>query len=177
LTEEQQNHTLIEEQQPQSYCDLPSLFQAYARRVFHYHYARVQNLHEAEDLTSQTFLAAWEQWHNLRDPAKAVSWLFSIARNKSSDYFSNRQHIQHDELNDELTGSANPMYAEILDRWLDLQRHIERLTEKQQDLVRLRLVAELPFKQISTIMREPEIRIKKRYYRLLERLKAQMEQE
>jgi RNA polymerase sigma-70 factor (ECF subfamily) len=178
LTEQQQYQTDLEEkeQQSQSYHDLPSLYHAYARRVFHYHYARVQNQHEAEDLTSQTFMAAWEQWHNLRDPKKAVGWLFSIARNKNSDHFRNRQHIQHEELHDKLANSANPISSETIDRLLDLQLHIDRLTEKDQDLIRLRSVAELPFKQISQILHEPETRIKKRHYRLLQRLKAEMEQ-
>ena len=176
MTEEKPIQAINEARQSQSLYDLPSLYQAYARRVFHYHYAHVQNLHEAEDLTSQTFMAAWEQWHTLRDPAKAMGWLFSIARNKSSDHFRKRQHIQHEELNDELANSANTISSETRDRLLDLQRHIKRLPEKDQDLICLRLVAELPFKQISQILREPETRIKKRYYRLLERLKAQMEQ-
>lgn len=35
---------------------------------------------EAEDLTQQTFLIAQQKWHQLRDPAKARSWLLSIVR-------------------------------------------------------------------------------------------------
>ena len=60
---------------------------------------------------------------------------------------------------------------------LDLRRGIGNLTEDEQELIRLRLVAELPFKQIAQIRREQETRVKKRYYRLLERLQAQLEQE
>jgi len=60
---------------------------------------------------------------------------------------------------------------------MDLRQHITKLSEKEQELIRLRLVGELPFKQVSQVMHEPETRIKKRYYRLLERLRAQMEQE
>ena len=178
---EQQNRTDIERKQPQAFSDLPSLYQAYARRVFHFHYARVQNQHEAEDLTSQTFTAAWERWHTLRNPKKAVGWLFSIARNKGSDHFRKRQHIHDEELKEELTNSALSdnlqISSETRDRLLDLRLCIEKFPKAEQDLLRLRLVAELPFKQISETLRQPETRIKKRYYRLLERLQAQLEQE
>jgi len=178
---EQEKRTEREESQPPLFSDLSSLYQAYARQIFLYHYARVQNMQEAEDLTSQTFVAASEFWHTLRDPARAVSWIFTIARNKGIDLLRRNSEIQHEELDDELTNSAysnNPkICAETQERLLDLRRHIENLTEKEQDLIRLRLVAELPFKQIAEIRHEPETRIKKRYYRLLERLQAQMEQE
>ena len=39
----------------------------------------------------------------------------------------------------------------------------------------LRIVADLPFAEIASILSEPETRIKKKYYRLLERLQAQVE--
>ncbi len=60
---------------------------------------------------------------------------------------------------------------------LDLRGLLDQLSEAEQELIHLRLVSELPFKQIALVLREPETRIKKRYYRLLERLQAQMEQE
>lgn len=37
---------------------------------------------DAEDLTQQTFLTAQESLHQLRDPASARSWLFTILRNR-----------------------------------------------------------------------------------------------
>ena len=181
MTKRQNTQSISEDMEIQTYSDLPALYQAFARKIFHYHYARVQNQHEAEDLTSQTFIAAWEKWHTLRDPNKAVSWLFTIARNKGIDQIRKHQYIQPEELIEELSQAANAINSEsspeTQDRLLDLRRHIENLAEKEQDLIRLRLVAELPFKQIAQIQHEPETRIKKRYYRLLERLQAQMEQE
>jgi RNA polymerase sigma-70 factor (ECF subfamily) len=165
----------------QIFSNLPDLYQAYATKVFHYHYSRVQNLHEAEDLTSQTFMAAWEKWHTLRDPDKAVGWLFTIARNKGIDHIRKQQRFQSEELDDELIQSTNTndpqSSAETWEYLMDLRQHITKLSEKEQELIRLRLVGELPFKQVSQVMHEPETRIKKRYYRLLERLRAQMEQE
>src|SRR5690606_16254884 len=138
---------------PPSFSDLPSLYQVYARQIFLYHYARVQNMHEAEDLTSQTFVAAWEFWHTLREPARAVSWLFTIARNKGIDHLRRNNNIQHEEWNEELTNSSfsnnHQISSETRDRLLDLRRGIGNLTEDEQELIRLRLVAELPFKQIA----------------------------
>lgn len=180
MTKNQETQSNFEYVEIQTFSDLPSLYQAYARNVFRYHYARVQNLREAEDLTSLTFMSAWEKWHTLRDPTKAASWLFTIARNKAFDHFRNRRSILHEELNDEMTTSLSLDFShikpDIQERLLDLRGLLDQLSESEQELIRLRLVSELPFKQIALVLREPETRIKKRYYRLLERLRAQMEQ-
>lgn len=160
------------------YTDLPSLYQATAARIFRYHFARLQNLQEAEDLTSQTFVAAWENWSSLRDPSKAVAWLFTIARNKLNDHFRKQNHLLHMELDDELaqnTYNNDPNNTQLSDALLDLHQQIMQFPEGDQELIRLRLVGELPFKTLSQILKEPQMRIKKRYYRLLERLQAQQE--
>ena len=181
MTKNQETQSNHEDAEIQTFTDLPALYQAYARKVFHYHYSRVQNLHEAEDLTSQTFMSAWEKWSSLREPTKAVGWLFTIARNKAFDHFRNRRTFQHATLNDEMTPTLTPEYSHVTadtqERLLDLRELLDQLSESEQELIRLRLVSELPFKQIALVLREPETRIKKRYYRLLERLQAQMEQE
>ena len=181
MTKNQKTQSNPEDAEIQTFTDLPALYQAYARKVFHYHYSRMQNLHEAEDLTSLTFLSVWEKWHTLRDSTKAVSWLFTIARNKAFDHFRNRPTIQHEELNDEMTTSLSPEYSHVSpdtqERLLDLRGLLDQLSQAEQELIRLRLVSELPFKHIAFVLREPETRIKKRYYRLLERLQAQLEQE
>lgn len=164
---------------PLVFSDLPALYEAFATKVFHYHYVRVQNLHAAEDLTSQTFLSAWENWQRLRDPAKAVGWLFTIARNKAADYFRENAQILHAELDDELTfptdrpEDVNNTAAK--DGLLDLREQLRQLPERDLELLRLRLVGELPFREIARVMNQPLSRIKKRYYRLLERLQARQE--
>ena len=180
MTKTQETQSNPEDVEIQTFTDLSALYQVYARKVFHYHYSRVQNLREAEDLTSLTFMSAWEKWHTLRDSTKAVGWLFTIARNKAFDYYRNHRTIQHEELNDEMNPSLSPDYVHVTtdtqEHLLDLRRLFDQLSEVEQELIRLRLVSELPFKLIALVLREPETRIKKRYYRLLERLQAQMEQ-
>jgi len=52
---------------------------------------------------------------------------------------------------------------------------LRQLPERDSELLRLRLVGELPFREIARVMNQPLSRIKKRYYRLLERLQARQE--
>ncbi len=55
--------------------------------LFQYLYSRVQDIHLAEDLCSQTFISAFESLDRLKSPDKFKPWLFTIARNKANDHF------------------------------------------------------------------------------------------
>ena len=56
-------------------------------------------------------------------------------------------------------------------------RTIQALPEDEQELIRLRYIAELPFAEIAKALHKSEGATKKMHYRLLARLKSQMEAE
>ncbi|MCC7129863.1 MAG: hypothetical protein B6D39_00850 [Anaerolineae bacterium UTCFX2] len=154
------------------------LYRKNAAPVFYYLYSRVRSIAVAEDLTSETFVTALENLSRLRDPRKFTPWVFTIARNKAFDYF--RQSLRrptagYDEELDSTKAVGGALSQTDQDRLFDLERLVSRLDPLEQEYLRLRIVANLPFAEIATILGEPETRIKKKYYRLLERLQAQME--
>jgi len=151
------------------------LYRRNVNRVYYYLYSRVANSQDAEDLTSQTFVTALETLHQLRDPAKFTPWVFSIARNKAMDHFRKVGRQPLDELAEELPDNPGLSQSER-EELIELERLISRLKPLEQDYLRLRLVANLPFAEIAEVLSKSESSIKKHYYRLLERLKAQVEQ-
>ena len=158
--------------------DFIELYRNNAPRVFYYFYSRVRNTADAEDLTSQTFISAFENLTRLRDSRKFTSWLFSIARHKASDFI--RRDFRHplDDFNEEFDfhkPSVGGLSQADRERLRELEQIISRLSPQEQEYLRLRIVAELPFAEIASILNEPETRLKKKYYRLLERLQAQVE--
>src|SRR5450759_1616379 len=70
------------------------LYKLYVEQVFRYLYSRIGNVHEAEDITAQTFLVAFESFDRFRQVEHFASWLFTIARNKAMDHFVNEK-IHH----------------------------------------------------------------------------------
>ena len=153
------------------------LYRRHVNKIYYYIYSRVQNSADAEDLTSQTFITSLETRHNLRDEQKFTPWLYSIARNKTNDHFRRNSRRSELPLEDELfTNKAKTQEAMLnLERMIDLERILASLKPIEQEYLRLRLIAELPFAEIAQVLNMSESSLKKSYYRLLERLQAQAE--
>ncbi len=160
-------------QDPQVFGELYSL---YAQPVFRYLYSRIGSFPEAEDATAQTFLAALERLPKYRHDGYFASWLFSIARNKAMDHFrKQRKETSLDEA--ELFPDDANLLQQVIktERIAALSRLIKTLPEDEQELIRLRYVADLNFAEIGHMLGQKEDTVKKSLYRLLARLKAQLE--
>src|ERR1035437_7278907 len=73
-------------------------------------YSATGSLSQSEDLAQETFVTAWKQLRDLREPEKLRSWLCRIARNLTYDTL--RQHgrepSHHGEALDEISESHSP---------------------------------------------------------------------
>ncbi len=63
-----------------------ALYDRYARLVRSICFDRVRNLTDAEDLTQDIFLRAYERIGQLRNPDRVGSWLSAIARSACQDW-------------------------------------------------------------------------------------------
>ena len=63
------------------------LYRRYVNNVYRYHMAHTGNVKDAEDLTSQTFMAALEEIHTYRGSGSFVAWLMGIASRKRALFF------------------------------------------------------------------------------------------
>jgi RNA polymerase sigma-70 factor (ECF subfamily) len=64
-----------------------TLYRRYVKRVYGYHLVRTNNEHDAQDLTSETFLAALASLENYRPAYSFGAWLMGIAYHKLMDHF------------------------------------------------------------------------------------------
>jgi RNA polymerase sigma-70 factor, ECF subfamily len=66
------------------------LYRRHLTRVYRYHMARTGNAADAEDLTSQTFMAALESIRSFRSEGTFAAWLLGIAMRKQALFFRSR---------------------------------------------------------------------------------------
>jgi RNA polymerase sigma-70 factor, ECF subfamily len=67
------------------------LYQRHLKAVYRYHFSRIGNVHDAQDLTAQTFLTAQEAIASFQGRGKFIAWLMGVASRKMSDHFRRQQ--------------------------------------------------------------------------------------
>jgi RNA polymerase sigma-70 factor (ECF subfamily) len=67
------------------------LYQRHATRVYRYHLAHTGNVKDAEDLTSQTWMAAVEGIRSFRGTGSFAAWIMGIASRKRLMFFRGRK--------------------------------------------------------------------------------------
>lgn len=153
------------------------LYDRYVQPIYRYVYSRVGSAHEAEDITSQTFMAAYEALARYRERGQFSAWLFRIAQSKLNDHFRRSRREVGLEAAGEILEREDALGALIRAEELTRIRSlIGHLDSEEQELIRLRYVADLSFAEIADLLGRREDAVKKSVYRLLARLKSQMEQ-
>ncbi len=151
------------------------LYDYYVHPVYRYLRGRVDTVAEAEDLTSQTFMAAYEGLSSYRERGHFAAWLFRIARSKLIDHFrGNRREVSLDIIEDLALADDVVGQSARGDDVDTLARLIQRLEPEQRDLIRLRYVADLSFSELAEVLGKSEGAAKKSLYRVLAILKSQI---
>ena len=152
------------------------LYDHFIQRIYRYVYSRVGDAHEAEDITSQTFIAAYESLGRYRERGQFSAWLFRIARSKMNDHFRRSRREVRLEAAERIAEVDDALGALIQNEELiRLRSLIKKINDDERELIRLRYVAELSFVEMAELLGKREDAVKKSFYRLLERLKGQME--
>ena len=156
-------------------AEFAALYDRYFRQVYHYMYSRIGSAAEAEDLTAQTFLAALETLPRYHHRGHFAAWLFTIARNKARDFY--RTGMPPIPLDENHPDKADDPLSQVIqtDQVEQLANLIRKLDADEQDLLRLRYVADLSFAEIGVCLGRKEDTVKKTFYRLLARLQRQLE--
>jgi RNA polymerase sigma-70 factor (ECF subfamily) len=125
---------------------------AHYQAVFRYAYRLSGRAPEAEDLTQQTFLLAQRKLHQLREPEKAIRWLFAILRSCYLKSERKRRPVAaaNLELNVDTVPDGNSLAArgEDIDQER-LQRAIEELPEPFKVVLLMFYFEELSYKDIA----------------------------
>src|ERR687891_1490703 len=89
---------LVERAQAGERDALEELYLLHFDRIYSYLHVTVGNRHDAEDLTTQTFLKMLEAIRRFRFGAAPFSaWLFRIAHNLAMDHFRATRRVQLEE--------------------------------------------------------------------------------
>ena len=173
----QDERRLVERAQEGRREALEELYLIHFDRVYSYLHIAVGNRHDAEDLTTQTFLRMLEAIRGFRfGKAPFSAWLFRIAHNLAMDHFRASTRVQ--PANDVPVGSATEVSAE--DQALaeigqgSMLRLISALSQDQQEVLTLKFVFSFSNGETATILGKTEGAVKSLQHRALVSLQKQI---
>jgi RNA polymerase sigma-70 factor, ECF subfamily len=170
---------LVERAQKGDRAALEELYLIHFDRIYSYLHMTVGNRHDAEDLTTQTFLKMLESIGRFRWQAAPFSaWLFRIAHNLSMDHFRSRRRWQPEEDVPEPHGSEEP--SAELEAMQSIGRQsmlelIDTLSPEQQQVLTLKFVFNFPNADVAKILDKTEGAIKSLQHRALASLQKQIQ--
>jgi RNA polymerase sigma-70 factor, ECF subfamily len=140
------------------------LYDQHVVRVYRHIYYLVNHAREAEDLTAQTFLKAWEAIERYTDRgAPFVAWLLRIAHNVSISFL--RAKRAHGTLEDHYVDQKTDRNPEdVLVQLSDeesVRRAVLRLREEQRQVIMLRFVEEMDYREVAAVIGKsiPAVRV------------------
>ncbi|HEY4685915.1 MAG TPA: sigma-70 family RNA polymerase sigma factor [Dehalococcoidia bacterium] len=141
-----------------------ALYDRHVVRIYRHIYYLVSDSREAEDLTAQTFLKAWEAIGRYKERgAPFVAWLLRIAHNLTVSYLrSKREHSSLDESFVDQKLNRNP--EEALERSSEqrsVREAVLRLRDEQRQVIMLRFVEELDYREVASVIGKsiPAVRV------------------
>jgi RNA polymerase sigma-70 factor, ECF subfamily len=157
---------------------LEELYLIHFDRIYSYLHVSVGNRHDAEDLTTQTFLKMLEKIGSFKwQSAPFSAWLFRIAHNLAMDHFRSRRRWQPEEEVPEPPGEEEPSAELVAMKTIgreSMLKLIDRLSPEQQQVLTLKFVFNLPNAEVAAILDKTEGAIKSLQHRALVSLQKQI---
>jgi RNA polymerase sigma-70 factor (ECF subfamily) len=158
-------------------CDsFVEIYKTYFLRILNYVCYRVNNRHDAEDLTSQIFIKLFSKMEYYQeDKAPLSAWIFCIARNTVTDYY--RSHGRQPcaslddivELADPCDGPDRLLDAEEMRR--SLHGALQILGEREQKIIKLKFWRGFSNRSIAKMLGIGESNVGVILYRAVQRLR------
>lgn len=139
-------------------------------KIYRYCYYRLQHRETAEDVTQETFLRFYLKNYG-RQGENPLKVMYTIARNLCVDEARRKKPLPLDVAGDACHGS---MEEDILTGRL-LKDAMQRLGEKERDIVFMRVVNEEPLAVIGETMQLSRYAVYRRYRHALRQLRKELE--
>lgn len=138
------------------------LYRRHVTRVYRYHAAHTGNVKDAEDLTSQTFMAALEGIRSFRGDAPFAAWLMGIASKKRFLFFRGRRPEVTLEAALQIPSPSLPTDKAAMSRLRieSISRALKQISADRAEALILRFFGELSMAETGRVLNKSEAAVK-----------------
>lgn len=151
------------------------LYDHYSAPIYRFVALKVGSKEEAEDLTHETFLSAWQNLKNYKHQGFPFSsWLYQIARNKVIDHYrTKKQYTSFENLDEDILKIVGVVEnnLEVSLAMDQVKQAIAQLGQEQQDVIIMKFVEDLPNEEIAKALNKSEGAVRLLQHRAVQNLK------
>jgi RNA polymerase sigma-70 factor, ECF subfamily len=155
-----------------------SIYYEYSDKIYGYIFMYVNSKEIAEDLTQDTFIKAYKNWHQFNGESHIFTWLVRISRNVAIDYIRKRNRFKFFSIEKYQFDSGHDTPVEIMvkgEKTARLYDAIHSLKLSYQEVLILRKIKEFSIKETAQILGWNENKVKITTSRAMAALKKEME--
>ena len=155
-------------------------YDAYLDHIYRFVFFKVSSQAEAEDITSQVFLKAWNhiQKSNLTDHKTLKSLLYKIARNTVIDHYRRKSRqlevsLENQDLAQGEIDESQDIHrkVEIASEYKNISERMKLIKDEYREVILLRYINELSFGEIAEILDKTKGNTRVLLYRAMKALK------
>lgn len=146
------------------------LYEKYNKLVYGVSFSILKNKESSEDITQIVFTKIWNMNTNNLPTSNEASWLYSITKNETLNFLRKQKTTLNLEDIYYINNDNNEL-NEIMEKDT-FNRIIAKLNEKEQEIVSLKILSSLSFKEISQILNMPMGTVQWKYYKSLHTLET-----
>lgn len=145
------------------------LYNLYNKLVYRIAFSIVKNKQDAEDIVQIVFTKMYSIDKSKLPSKSEASWLYSVTKNEAINFLKKKNH--NISLEDIYEIEDNNEIKEIIDKD-SYNKLLSGLTDKEKEIISLKILANLSFDEIGKILKTPTGTIKWKYYKSIHTLKA-----
>jgi RNA polymerase sigma-70 factor, ECF subfamily len=161
--------------------DFSDFYREHLRDVYNYTYYRTGNHHDAEDLTTQTFLQAYRHFERAQREASGRPlrpWLIRIAHNLAANYYRDRSRKPTSNLDDAEVGQPHDTEDLVVGREdaVAVLQGVRALPEDRREALIMRFALGMDNREIARALGRTDGATKVLIHRAIKQLEQELEQ-
>ena len=154
--------------------EIEKLYDLYSNDVYRFIYSLSFDEEVSKDIMQSTFLEGIKSIKNFKRKCSEKTWLLAIAKNQYYTYL--KKHPFTENLYDSDLDKYKDYENESLDEYNEVLKLINELKEPQRQIMILRLINDLTFKEIGEIIGKSESYCRVNFFREKKKIVMQFEE-
>ncbi|MCY6483453.1 sigma-70 family RNA polymerase sigma factor [Clostridium aestuarii] len=169
---------LVEEVLQGNIESFEELVNKYEILIMKFIYNMIKDKQISEDISQEVFITVYNKLDTFDSKYKFSNWILRIAKNKTIDYIRKYKKIKESNIEDVVViTSKEPLpeqKLEFKETKKVIEKYINGLKDIDKQIIMLRYMQKVTFKDIAKILEISESSVKRRYYKVKEGLKKYM---